>query len=62
MQGISLCAYMFSQNAIPKNGSDEDKVHRFLDLATHCQNVLVLDSQCLLFHVIIQPFIFCSTS
>lgn len=38
------------------------KVHRFLDFATHCQNVLVLDSQCLLFHVIIQPFIFCSTS
>ena len=30
------------------------KIHRFLDFAMHCQNALVLDIECLFFHVIIQ--------
>lgn len=38
------------------------KVYRFLEFAMHCQVAFVLDIQCLLFHIIIQSFVFCSST
>lgn len=51
----------------PKNRNDEVKGMQMMQMmrlkvCMHCQVAIVLDIQCLLFHTIFQPFIFCSTN